>query len=367
MDQYVHSLSPILFQITDGIAIRWYGLSYLAGFIVAYILVDLMAKRGTILLKREEVSDFITFMAIGVLAGGRIGYVLFYSPDLLTKISSTFPYWGALEVHKGGMSSHGGMLGVILTAYLFGRMKKISGLHILDLCTFGGSIGFFFGRIANFINGELYGREAPAALKWAVKFPQEIYHWGAAEAEKLKALAPAVEALGSIRGATGQMITATTDTWYQWVNQFDNFARANIDFYKEALVQATQSHNAKVLAAIAPALTPRYPSQLIQSVLEGLIVFILLCILWMKPRKPGFITAVFGIAYGVARIIGEEFRLPDYGIGYQWLGLTRGQWLSIALVTGALIFMAYILRKPAALMGGWGLKGRSELPPQNKK
>ena len=145
MDQYVHNLSPILFQFTEGIAIRWYGLSYLAGFIVAYYLVDLMAKRGTILLKREDVSDFITFMAIGVLAGGRIGYVLFYSPDLLSKVSSSFPYWGALEVQKGGMSSHGGMLGVVIAAWYFGRMKKINGMHILDLCMFGGSIGFFFG------------------------------------------------------------------------------------------------------------------------------------------------------------------------------------------------------------------------------
>lgn len=360
MDQYVHSLSPILFQFSESIAIRWYGLAYLGGFIVAYLLVDLMAKRGTILLKRDDVTDFITFMAMGVIIGGRLGYVFFYSPELITKFSSSFPFLGVLEVHKGGMASHGGIIGVIVAAYLFGRMKNISTLHVLDLTTFGGSIGFFFGRIANFINGELYGREAPATLKWAVKFPSEIYHWGAAEIEKLRALAPAVEALGPVKGVGGQTLSANADTWYQWVNQFDRLAQANIDYFKEALVHATQMGNAKVIEAMAPALTPRYPSQLIQSILEGLLIFILLCVLWRKPRKPGFIAAFFGIGYGIARIIGEQYRLPDYGIGFQWLGLTRGQWLSIILVLGAIFFMLMVQRRNAEPLGGWSRNSSSK-------
>jgi phosphatidylglycerol---prolipoprotein diacylglyceryl transferase len=334
---WVHNLSPFIIEFSEGFGIRWYGMAYLTGFILAYFFMDLMAKRGTILLTREQVADFITYVAIGTLAGGRIGYALFYAPELLWTFPQTtvfgfhVPMWGVLMVWKGGMASHGGMLGVVLACFLFARKHKIVFTHLVDLCCFGGGLGVFCGRIANFINGELYGRECPPDLWMAVKFPSEMFTWGASDLDKIRGLEPAAKAL----------------------NIPLSMLNTNIDYVKEAIVLATQKHNAAVIAAIAPILTPRYPSQLIQAFLEGLLVVLILAWLWRKPHKPGFISGVFGFCYAIARIIGEQFRLPDHDIGFQALGLTRGQWLSIAMLVGVAVYTWFAMRKDTPLVGGW--------------
>ena len=343
MTQYVHQLSPFALQFTETFGIRWYGLAYLAGFIIAYLFIDSMAKKSKILLSREQVSDFITYGAIGVLAGGRIGYALFYSPELLTQFSSSFPFWGVLEVHRGGMSSHGGILGVLVACYVYGRRHQIPGLHLLDLTTYAGALGFFFGRLANFVNGELYGREAPSTLSWAVKFPQEIYHWGAGEIEKLKSLAPAAQAVGF-----------DSQQWLDLVNRYDGAAREQINHVKEMIVSGAQNGSPQLIEALQLALTPRYPSQLIQALLEGFLVFLVLVYISRKPLKIGVLSGAFGFGYCIARIVGEQYRLPDYGIGFQWLGLTRGQWLSIGMAFVALAILIYHIRKPGDKVGGWG-------------
>lgn len=350
---WVHNMSPFLVQFTETIGIRWYGLAYLTGFVIAYFFTDLMSRRQTTPLTRDQVADFITYAAIGTLLGGRLGYAIFYSPELFVTFHSQVPYWGVLEVNKGGMASHGGMMGVILACIFFGRKAKIQATHLVDLCCFGGGIGVFFGRIANFINGELYGRECAATLWMAVKFPKEIYTWGLAEIDKLKGLSAAVEALGAITTPTGEKISATASDWLAWVNSMNAEAYHKIDLYREAIDLATQKHNQAVIAALAPVLTPRYPSQLIQAFVEGLAVVLILAWFWRKPRKPGVISAIFGVLYSIARIIGEQFRLPDYDIGYQALGLTRGQWLSIGLLCGALIYLWVVVKRDAKPMGGW--------------
>lgn len=354
MEYYVHNISPFAIQFTETFGIRWYGLSYLAGFLIAYLFVDFLAKKEAILLTRDKAADLITYAAIGTLAGGRLGYCLFYAPELLTSFSGSFPYWGVLEVHKGGMASHGGILGVMLACYLFAVKNRVPTTHLIDLCTVGGSIGIFFGRLANFINGELYGRQAPEGTSWAVKFPQEIYSWGAQQTEKLKQLAPAVEELGSItHPATGQRLASDTQTWLSWVQKMDYSSHVNIDLYKEALVKATQSGQAKVIEALEPALTLRYPSQVVQAVLEGLLVFLILIFLWRTPKKIGIISSAFGICYSIARIIGEQFRLPDAHIGFEALGLTRGQWLSVGLLMISIFYLIWILKQNSPSVGGW--------------
>ncbi len=339
---WVHNLSPFLIQFTDTIGIRYYGLAYLTGFFLAYFFIDLMAKRRTILLQREQVADFITYVAIGALVGGRLGYAAFYAPDLFVTFHRSIPFWGLLEVNKGGMASHGGIMGVIVGCVLFGRKNKVRITHLIDLCTFGGALGIFFGRIANFINGELYGRPCSPHLWMAMEFPSEIYTWGVDKIDKIRSLGPAAQAVGG----------TTVAQWNTWVSNFA-MAQANIDSFKEKIVLATQHHNHAVLAALAPVLTPRYPSQLIQALLEGLTVFLILAWLWRKPRKPGFISAMFGVLYAVARIIGEQFRMPDFGIGYQWLGLTRGQWLSVAMIVAVSAYFYYVMKQPTEPMGGW--------------
>jgi phosphatidylglycerol:prolipoprotein diacylglycerol transferase len=363
---YVHNIDPFAIRFPqsfadmigafpEGLGIRWYGLAYLAGFLLGFYCLRIMARRGTILLKENELMDFITYVAIGVLAGGRIGYCLFYAPELLTDFGGGFPFWGVLKVHQGGMASHGGILGVMVAVYLYSRKHKLSFWHLQDLTVFGGALGFFFGRIANFINGELYGREIQSHVPWAVKFPQEMYLW-TQSAMKLMTLSKPAEVLGKVTTAQGDVIPITAEAWRGWVMNFNTEmgSRRIVDLVIEKLIYATQNGNEAVRAALGQVLTPRHPSQLYQSVLEGLLVFLILAWIWRKPRKPGIISGCFGLFYCIARIIGEQFRMPDAQIGYQALGLTRGQWLSIvfALISIAILVWAQ-KREKHPPMGGW--------------
>lgn len=351
---YVHDLDPFAIQFTETIGIRWYGLAYLTGFVVSYLVLAFMAKRKRIQLPLEKVGDFITWCAIGVLVGGRLGYCLFYSPELFWTFSSEFPFWGALEVHKGGMASHGGIAGVLIACWLFARKYDYSVLHLIDLTAYGSTFGFTAGRIANFINGELYGREAPAALSWAVKFPTEVFYWVNYQTQELKRLTPVLEFLGPIKNSMGKEIPLNSEQWIEWVNRYriDSTAHENINLVLEKLVWASQNSSHQVLQALQVVLTPRYPSQLIQALLEGFLVMVVLTLVWLKPRKAGIVSGAFGICYSIARIVGEQYRMPDAHLGFQWLGLTRGQWLSVAFLIFAIAYTFLAFKSQNAQWGG---------------
>src|SRR3989344_2987169 len=134
---WVHNLDPFAIQFTETFGIRWYGLAYLMGFINGYFAVFKMTRAGRTQFKVENIADFVTYIAIGVLAGGRLGYCLFYAPDLLIRFDNDFPFWSVLKVNEGGMASHGGILGVMAVCYFYGRYNKMSWLHCLDLTVFG--------------------------------------------------------------------------------------------------------------------------------------------------------------------------------------------------------------------------------------
>lgn len=345
---YVHNLSPFAIQFTETFGVRWYGLAYLAGFVFGYYAILLLTRKGRTLFKEDQIADFITFVAIGVLAGGRLGYCIFYAPDLFGSFDSHFPYWGVLKVNEGGMASHGGIIGVMIVCWLYGRAHKIPFLHCLDVTVFGGSLGFMFGRIANFINGELYGRPAPSDWPFAVKFPQEMYLWMQKEFSRMIDLGPAVEKLGHLKTSAGEVLNLTAATWQSWLQSYntDNAARMHVHEVVDGLIVSVQQGNEAVREALGQVLTARYPSQLYQSFLEGFCVFVVLCLVLRKPQKPGVVAGWFGALYCLARIVGEQFRMPDVQIGFQLFGLTRGQWLSIAMLTVAIgwLFVAY--RRP---------------------
>jgi phosphatidylglycerol:prolipoprotein diacylglycerol transferase len=350
---YVHHLSPFLIQFTENVGIRWYGLAYISGFVLSWYFANLMAKKNRLFISGDQVWDFITYGAFGTMIGGRVGYCLFYDPSLLTHFSGAFPFWGVLEVHKGGMASHGGILGIIVAAILYARKEGISKAHVVDLCCLGGALGIFFGRIANFINGELYGRECSSSLSWAVKFPAEIHRWGIDDTEKLKLLADAAVKISPIQTAGGGVVNVTHESWLQWVTSMGPMAQRNVELVKDALVSATLAGDGVVASLMGPALTPRYPSQLIQALLEGLVLFLVLAWVWRKPQKVGVITGMFGVVYSLARIVGEQFRLPDAQIGFEALGLTRGQWLSVALLIGCFLFLVRALKSNWPTAGGF--------------
>lgn len=364
---YIHNIDPVfihfpdkiwIFNLPENFGIRWYGLAYLAGIILGYFIILKLVRKGKMQIPEELLGDFATWMAFGIFIGGRLGYCIFYSPHLLFDFSSSFPFWGVLEVHKGGMASHGGIAGVMVACYLFARKHKLNFLHCLDITVLGGSLGFFFGRIANFINGELYGRAVDSKVAWAVKFPNELKEWAAFDSEKLNRLSSLVENLGPIpvvRDGVQTSIQASSGQWTSWVSQFQTNMNANwsVNKFLDYIQTQVMLGNEKVLDGLQWVLTARHPSQLYQAILEGLLVFIILNLIWLKPRKPGVIAASFGGLYALARIIGEQYRMPDSAIGYQLLGLTRGQWLSVFMLLAAFFLFMYSLKKNGKKYGGW--------------
>lgn len=342
---YVHNLNPVLIPIYGNIAIRWYGLSYMIGFICSYFLIKWLSEKQKMGLTKSMVSDFVTYCAIGTMVGGRLGYSLFYSPDLFVKFRPDFPFWGVLAVNEGGMSSHGGMIGIVVGVWLFARKYGINTLYLLDLVCLCGPVGVFFGRIANFINGELVGRPIQSFVSWAVKFPTDILSWGVTEKDKFLALTDVYQKLGG-----------SADQWKTWVETmaFSADAKTRVYSFLSRLVEETQHNNSVVLKALEPLLLPRHPSQLYGALLEGLLVFVILFLLWRTPKKLGFIAASFGVLYSIARVVDEFYRMPDAHLGLQLFDLSRGQWLSIGLALIALTFGILWSRTVTVITPGWG-------------
>ena len=163
---WTHNLNPVIVQLWGPLAVRWYGMAYLLSFLSGYLILLRMSKRGEFAVPPQELSNFIIHIAIyGVFLGGRLGYVIFYAWDtFINDPLFLFRVW------EGGMASHGGMIGVILVILWTAWKKKYVFWNLTDGLALIAPIGLFFGRIANFINGELWGR--PTHVAWAVIFPQ---------------------------------------------------------------------------------------------------------------------------------------------------------------------------------------------------
>ena len=157
---------PVLVHLGP-LAIRWYALAYITSLVLGWRIVRRLVRLDPVVATPEQVDDFLTWATIGVVLGGRLGYVLFYQPSFYL----THPL-EALAVWQGGMSFHGGALGVIVALALFTRRYGLSLRGFADRVCVVVPIGLGLGRIANFINGELWGRPAPLDLPWAMVFPQ---------------------------------------------------------------------------------------------------------------------------------------------------------------------------------------------------
>ena len=158
------NIDPVALQIGP-LAIRWYALAYIAGVVFGWRYAQTLAAKARTGPTPEHFTDFITWLVLGILLGGRIGYVLFYNPDFYL----SHPL-DALMIWHGGMSFHGGLLGVIVATFLFCRANKLRFFAMTDIMACVTPIGLFFGRIANFINGELYGRTTD--VSWGMVFPR---------------------------------------------------------------------------------------------------------------------------------------------------------------------------------------------------
>ncbi len=272
--------------------IRWYSLAYIFGIGLGWFYALRLISKPALWppagapVTRTQLDDVIFWVAIGVMAGGRLGYVLFYEPALLTgawqplgagmdaglikTLVGWIPIPPFLMLWKGGMSFHGGLIGVTLAGLWYARRYKVNALSLGDLFACAAPIGLFFGRIANFINGELYGR--PWDGQWAMVFPSD------------------------------------------------------------------------------PEQVARHPSQLYEAGLEGIVLFAIVATLTLRfgfLKRPGATMGAFLGGYALSRIIVENFREPDAFLPDFPLGLTMGMMLSAPmLMLGAfLVFRAF--RKPA--------------------
>lgn len=341
---WLHDLDPFAIEVAPGLGVRWYGLSYLAGFALAWLLMRAMARRGMILIPAQRTFDAVMIIALGAIIGGRLGYVAFYDPSLLWSFSPSFPWWGVLELGRGGMASHGGIAGAIIGAWRVSRGWTLDDgsragacppLHVMDAMAAVAPLGLGLGRLANFVNGELLGRvvAAPGAPApwWAVRFPQEHLtgHAPALSPEQLRAL--------------DALIIDVAPTAASFAEGYPR------------VIAAVQQGVPGVAQRLEPLLAARHPSQLYQALAEGLVLMAVVWWVWRVPRRPGVVGAAWLITYGMLRIATEHWRLPDDHLAVQTIaGLTRGQWLSALMIAAGLALYAWVrTRRNTPRLGGW--------------
>ncbi len=297
---YLHDLSPYVVRFSDSIPpVHWYGLAYVLGFFAGYLLLSRMARQGYGQLKENQVADFITYAALfGVVLGGRLGYMLLYNWDGFVENPLSI-----VKLQDGGMASHGGIAGLAIYTLVYARLHKISWTALGDNLVVVAPIGLFFGRIANFINGELFGRIT--SVPWAMKFPTEINE---------ETFVPATAPTFPLDALIGNR-------------------------HSHEIVEAVSAlpNGREALAAI---LHPRHPSQLYEAALEGLFLFVVLYFVRTRSKNlpNGLLTALFFILYAVVRILGENFREPDSSL---IMGITKGQFYSLFMILIGLVFGAF--------------------------
>lgn len=164
IDPYIATVGPV--------KLHWYGFMYVVAFAVGYLLIARRITRGEIDLTLGALQDFMTWAVLGVVIGGRLGYALFYAPlhFLTHPLQLIFPFSGGQFVGIAGMSFHGGLVGIAMATLLFARRRGISFWQLADAAVPAGALAFMFGRIGNFLNGELWGRET--TVPWAMRFPR---------------------------------------------------------------------------------------------------------------------------------------------------------------------------------------------------
>ena len=249
------SIDPILISL-GFLDIRWYSLSYIFTFIFGSILIKKLNKKSLNNLSDIQIDKFFVWAVLGVIIGGRVGYVLFYQLQLFFQD----PLY-IFQIWKGGMSFHGGLIGMILAIYLFAKQNNLSFFYLSDLVSIVAPIGLFLGRISNFINTELYGR--------VTDFPFAIIY-------------PLI----------------------------DN--------------------------------NPRHPSQLYEAFFEGVVLFIILYLIFIKNSKKysaGIISAYFLILYSIFRFLIEFLREPDLHLGLYLNYFSMGQILCIPILFAGILIL----------------------------
>lgn len=279
----LHDIDPIALSLGP-VQIHWYGVMYLLGFIAAWWLGRRRIRAGRLPgVSEQGFGDLLFYAMLGVVLGGRVGYVLFYAfGDLLQNPLMLFRIW------EGGMSFHGGLLGVMLGVWLWSRRNRTHFMDSMDFIAPLVPVGLGLGRLGNYIGGELWGK--PTGGDWGVVFPRTLpTEYATLPIERLRAL----HAQGAL----------------------DAFAR--------------------------------HPSQLYQAVLEGVVMAALVWWFSSRPRPRYAVGGLFALLYGLFRFLVEFVREPDAHLGYLAFGwLTMGQVLSLPLILLGLFWLWLSRRQP---------------------
>jgi len=249
-----------------------------------------------------------------------------------------------LFIHRGGMSSHGGIIGVVLAAWWWCKRNGMLFTHVADMAAWACCIGLGLGRYANWINGELWGKPLPVAMQvdspwWSVKYPEELLRPGVISDTTLAMLKPLVP-MSSETVAAGMQISPIPVAGA--IGRGDTL---------EMLYAACYGGDIVVREKVAPYLTAYYPNNFLQAISDGVVLFALLCIVWLKPRKPGVITGWFVLGYGALRLATEQLREIDPGV-FMIGPATLPMLLSmLMMLIGAVICVASS-RRNCAPMGG---------------
>lgn len=321
------NIDPIIFEIPGTpLALRWYGLMYVLAFVFGFFALRWLQKTGYLRCKADDITNIIVYGVLGTFLGGRLGYALFYQFDKLFLGDGSFGERMKIlyAVWDGGMSFHGGVVGVTLAVLLYAWRHKANFWNIMDVSAHVVPLGVAFVRIGNFINGELYGRAitdangAPirdaAQLPWyAMKFPTDRHD---PEAE---------HALGR---AVREHYFATNPGAVELPDEVKRIPPVEPEAWEQ----------------VQHLFMGRYPSQLVQFLLEGLLVFFLIWIVRRKFSVPGQLAGVFLVLYAIFRIPAEMIRQPDAQIDPAMaeqlggtaaflasIGLTMGQFLSVLI------------------------------------
>jgi phosphatidylglycerol:prolipoprotein diacylglycerol transferase len=343
-ESLLHTSTPFAVRLGGGFGIRWYGLAYAGGFVVAWLLMRWMSATRRSPLTTAQVGDFLTWAVLGVIVGGRVGHVLFYDRPLLWSFTGEFPYWGLLFIHKGGMSSHGGIIGVVIAVWWWCRRNHVLFSHVTDLTAWSGCIGLGLGRYANWINGELWGKPLPVSMQaespwWSVKYPEELLRPGVLSDSTLLLLKPLVPA-SSAAVAAGMQVAP--------IPVAGAIERGDT---AQMLYAACYGGDAIVREKVAPYLVAYYPNNFLQAISDGVVLFALLSLVWMRPRKPGVITGWFLLGYGALRLGTEQLREIDPGV-FMIGPATLPMLLSAAMIAaGATIILACSRRAMPAVGG----------------
>lgn len=324
-----HNLDPILVSFGP-IQVRWYGFMYLVGFVMGFGLFARRHRRGLFAPNPEEASNLITYIMLGMMFCARLFYVAVYNPKYYMENPTEIP-----QIWHGGLSFHGAALGFIIAVILFGRHNKYSFYQIMDSVVIGSAQGIFWGRLGNFINGELPGRVTDGT--WGIIFPEggimprhpsQLYQ-AFGEGLSVFVLLHLIQWWEQRKGNIPQALPVEGCV-AGMERSFRNRGQGALAMVKWVLWTPYNLYMAFFFPErISPAGGPKKPKS--QK---------------MEWKRPGVLSTWFLILYGVARFVVEFFREPDSQLGYYFGWMTMGQILCLIMIVVGFILLALVIRKP---------------------